>query len=409
MRCVGILKINNREALDRIRWPWDSASAHLLTGVCVAVLSGILVAGLWPFHAPRNEVNWLSAGAGLLFGKYGSIVSAAAFDPKSRRADNSCSLEIWLEPRRVQSAGTILAFYQPDNQATPFSLRQSLGDLVLQRSSRNEVGQTKKAKIYVDDVFSQQKPVLVTISSSQSGITVFANGVFAKRFENFRLSSQDMKGRLIAGNSPVTTDDWSGQLRGIAVYDRGLTTEEVSQHFVDWTTGNRVSLAQTQGATAIYPFNEGEGKVVHNLLDSATDLLIPDRFFVLHAQFLERPWDEFRRDWNYWKDIGINIAGFIPLGFFFCAYFSLARRVEHPVAITIALGFAVSLNIEVWQAFLPTRDSGMTDLITNTLGTAIGAMACCHRVVRVALHAAGFRAESSNIGFETQHVGASSP
>jgi hypothetical protein len=377
--------------------------------LCAGVLCGILVAGLWPFHAPSNEVKWLSPGDGLFFGKYGSIVTATAFDRKSQRADNSCSLEIWLEPKQVQASGTILAFYQPDSQVTPFSMRQSLGDLVLQRASRNELGQSKKAKVYIDDIFSQQRAVLVTISSNQSGTTVFSNGAFARKFENFRLSDQDLNGRLIVGNSPVTTDDWSGQLRGIAVYGRELTADEVSQHFVNWTTGNRVSLAQSQGAIAIYPFHEGEGNVVHNLLNSATDLLIPERFFVLHAQFLERPWDEFRRDWNYWKDVGINVAGFIPLGFFFCAYFSLAGKVEHPVAITIALGFAVSLNIEVGQAFLPTRDSGITDLITNTLGTVIGAMACCHRVVRVALHAAGFRAENTSIGPKTQHVGESSP
>ena len=380
----------------------------ILGSLCLLVLCGILVAGLWPFHAPRTDVRWLSPETGLLLGKYGSIVSAAPFDTKSQRADNSCSLEIWLEPKQVQSSGTILAFYQPDRQVTPFSLRQSLGDLVLQRARRNESGHSQKTKIYIDDVFSHQQLVLVTISSNQSGTTVFVNGGFVRKLENFKLPNQDLRGRLVLGNSPVTTDDWSGRVRGIALYDRELAADEVSQHFVSWTTGNRLSLAQSPGVIAIYPFNEGEGNVVHNLLDSATDLHIPERFFVLHPQFLERPWDEYRPDWNYWKDVGINVAGFIPLGFFFCAYFVLAGKVEHPVAITIALGFAVSLTIEVSQGFLPTRNSGMTDLITNILGTAIGTMAYSHAIVRKALHVAGFPAETTNIGPKTQPVGASS-
>ena len=185
-----------------------------------------------------------------------------------------------------------------------------------------------------------------------------------------------MTGQLVIGNAPATTDNWSGQLKGLAVYDRELTTDEVSQHYESWKTGKQANLAASEGAVGLYLFNEGNGSVVHNQVDPATDLHIPERFFVLHEQFLERPWDEFRPDWNYWKDVGINIAGFIPLGFFFCAYFSSMRTTRSAVLFTIAFGFAVSLTIEVLQAFLPTRDSGMTDLITNTSGTVLGAILC---------------------------------
>ena len=88
------------------------------------------------------------------------------------------------------------------------------------------------------------------------------------------------------------------------------------------------------------------------------------------------------------KDLAVNVVGFIPLGFFFYAYFSQVRKFKPAVAATIALGFAVSLTIEVLQAFLPTRDSGMTDLFTNTLGTALGVIAFRHKVVQAVWDAA---------------------
>lgn len=360
----------------------------LLRAICVFVLLGILVAGLWPFHAPRNAVRWLSRGNGLLLGKYGSLVSAGPFKANSLQADGPCSLEVWLEPRRVESSGTILAFYSLESRVVPFALRQSLGDLELQHPRQDQL-HAKRVKIYADDVLGQEKPVLVTISSSQAGTSVYADGAFAKTFAKFRISSRDLTGQFIVGNSPVTTDNWSGIVRGLAVYDRDLTADQVSQHFASWTNQGHPGVVGSDGAVALYLFNEGNGNVVHNQIDSATDLRIPERFFVLHEPFLERPWDEFRQDWNYWKDVGINVAGFIPLGFFFYAYFSLVRRAEHPAALTIALGFAVSLTIEVSQAFLPTRDSGMTDLITNTLGTALGVMGFRLQAVQRLLASAG--------------------
>ena len=105
----------------------------LLRAACALVLLGILVAGLWPFHAPMNQVSWLSNENGLLFGRYGSIVSASPFKAQAAQADNSCSLEIWLQPRRIDSAGTILAFYWPESRVVPFALRQSRGGLELQQ------------------------------------------------------------------------------------------------------------------------------------------------------------------------------------------------------------------------------------------------------------------------------------
>ncbi len=343
----------------------------LLGAVCGFVLAGILVAGLWPFHAPRNEVAWLNGSNGLSFGKHGSIVSVGGLSATRSRAGNACSLEIWLEPRQVDYAGTILAFYQPATRATTFAVRQSLSDLKLEGITKE--GSPKQAKIFVD-VFSSLKPVFVTISSGDSGVAIYVDGGLVRKASNLRIPSAELTGQLVIGNAPSTADSWSGRLRGLAVYDRELSPSEVIQHFEDWTNGGRP--VDGEGAVAGYRFDEGKGNIVHNQITSAPTLLIPDRFFVLNQQFLERPWDEFRPDWHYWEDVAINIGGFIPMGFFFCAYFSATRKMRRAVWLTISMGFAVSLAIEVLQSFLPTRNSGMTDLFTNTFGTALGAMLC---------------------------------
>ena len=349
--------------------------ARFLRAICAFVLLGILVAGLWPFHAPRNEVSWLKNHSGVFLGRHGSMVSAAPITAESSRKENTaCALEIWLQPSRQRASGTILAFYRADDGRIPFALRQSLGDLALLRLSQGQEGQFHETRTYVEDVFAQERPVLVTISADEDGTTVYADGVFVSKSTRFKLGSQDLSGRLIVGNSPVTTDDWSGQLDGLAVYDRELTAAEVAQHFVNWTSRNRKDLLSGEGMVALYLFAEGAGSQVRNEVDPQTSLLIPESFFVLREQFLERPWDEFRQDWNYWKNVGINVVGFIPLGFFFAPYFRYMRKIKRATLWAIALGFLVSLTIELLQAFLPTRDSGMTDLITNTLGTALGVM-----------------------------------
>jgi len=364
--------------------------AMLLRAVCVCVLTGILVAGLYPFHAPRNNVTWVSDGNGLLFGKHGSIVSASPLQAHPTTGNNSCSLEIWLQPRWVQ--GMILGFYWPERRVTPFSIRQFQEGLVFEN---NSPGDSREPAIYVADVFHGPKPAWVTITSGETGFAVYVDGTLVRKDPNFAVRSRDLTGEFVIGGSPTAPYNWSGLVKGLSIYDRELSAAEVSQNFRDrnFRDGTKDAHAESVPigvAIARYLFDEGRGSIVHNAVDPATDLLIPKRFFVLHPQFLERPWDEFHWSRSYLKDLIVNVVGFIPLGFFFYAYFSLVRNSEHSAELTVGLGFAVSLTIEVLQAFLPTRDSGMTDLLTNTLGTALGVLAFRHKAIQAVVAAAAW-------------------
>ena len=146
-------------------------------------------------------------------------------------------------------------------------------------------------------------------------------------------------------------------------------------------SGWLVALARTYGYTPFVLTSASTGespKRWHRFLpcleldDGHSFSLIP--LCRLHSAFLSSPWHDYHASWSHWRDVATNIAGVIPLGFCVFAYLSSKPAIKLAAAITIILGFVTSLTIETLQAFLPTRSSGMTDIITNTRGTAIGVM-----------------------------------
>src|ERR1700676_2984704 len=104
---------------------------RLLNATCFSVLCGISMAGLWPFHAPKNEVSWLSNRSGLFFGDYGSILSSGEFNTTGSH-NGPCSLEIWLEPAATFDSHDNLAFSTSQNPV-PFAVAQSGDDLFVLR------------------------------------------------------------------------------------------------------------------------------------------------------------------------------------------------------------------------------------------------------------------------------------
>ncbi len=345
----------------------------LLLGIlCIAVLSGILVAGLWPFHTPRNGVTWSKDRNGLRFGDYGTVRSTGALERAASGDSRSCSIELWLRPANTHG-GTILTIYGADNRI-PLSLHQSLTDLMLQSGKLGSSGRASRQKIYFNDVFRPGQPMFVTITSGLRGTSAYINGTLLSVARGFRLAARACTGQLIVGDFLRQQDTWSGQVEGLAIYVSELDAPTIFRHYDTWTKNGRPEIAERDRSTALYLFDERGGDIVRNHAGPGVDLLIPAAYTVVDKIFLEPFWDEFRPSWSYCENIIKNIAGFAPLGFCFCAYFALVCKAKRAGLVTVTFGFAVSLTIEVLQGFLPTRDSGTTDLFTNTLGTWIGVM-----------------------------------
>jgi VanZ family protein len=348
---------------------------NLLALICIAALCTILTLGLWPFHSPANEVSWMGDHDGLRFGKYGTVMGSGFFQISSPLDTSETSLEIRLQPKRIWDSGTFLVFHKPGN-LFQFSLRQSQTDLLVRTVAQPDQDHARTAELYVGDVFyPKPRPVFITITSGAKGAWIYIDGVLSAASPEFPLSAGGFTGRLVLGDSAGQPDSWSGELLGLAIYRRQLTAAQVFHNYATWKQTGRPGLADDERNIALYLFDERSGDIARDKTRSGMDLYIPKRYKVMDKLFLEPFWTEFSMSWSFWGSALKNIVGFIPFGFCFYAYLVAVLSVKRATLVTVALGAVVSLTIEILQAYLPTRDSGTTDLITNTLGSWVGVAA----------------------------------
>jgi hypothetical protein len=285
--------------------------------------------------------------------------------------ESACSVEIWVQAARRHDSSTLLAFYSRRNPIQ-FALRQSEGDVVLQRNGLPGQKGARSGNLHIDNVFRSMRLVLLTISSGAKGTAVYVDGVLAIASDRFRVTASDCTGRLVVGTSPVNVDQWTGVLRGLAIYHSYLTTQQVFRHYKTWTTKERPEVAGGERCAALYLFTESRGNRVQNRMGAGCDLLIPEQYLIQDEILLKPFWREFALSWGYWKSVLKNIVGLVPLGFFFYSWVSGRTSARRAAWITTILGGIVSVTIEVLQAQLPTRQSGTTDILTNTFGTWLG-------------------------------------
>ena len=331
-----------------------------------ALTVGILIACFWPFHTPRNAPVWIGDQNGLRFRGHGLALSATSLPFPDEKDDGAVSLEIWLEAANTSDSGTIVSFYDAQVPRR-FSVAQSNSDLKLELKGPGR-GRGDRTRFYLGDLFATKKPMLIGVTSDSRQTSVFVNGALTAS-SRFPLAARNCHGQVLLGNSP-DHNCWSGAIYGLAVYSRLLTGEEMRRHYAEWTAQGRPQLSSSPNDLALYLFRERTGRTVHNELARGADLDIPERFSVPDPPFLSPP------TLDNPGDILANIAGFIPAGFLF--YACLSRRLNSRQAAFYAIlaGAVMSLLIESLQFYLPTRDSDLTDVISNTLGSVIGVLLC---------------------------------
>ncbi len=352
--------------------------------VCAAAVFAVLCATLWPFNPfPENGIRWLQGTNGLKFERAGLIVSSEPLQLPDTKAAESYTLELLLSPDSVKSVHTILAFYAP-TRPRQFLVRQWTDGLLVTHDAAVEHDKTTTIKFDVDHAFRPGKLVLVTISSGPNGTIVYLDGRSAESFPRFKIVRSELSGEIVLGTSPVAYNPWRGEIRGLAVYAKQLAPEEVFRHYQDWTEPGK-HPPDLDGAIARYAFTEAGGREVRNQIPSGPNLEIPASFSIPHKAFLLSPAKEFEADWRYAVDVVMNIAGFVPLGLVVCACLAWTKSGWKAMLYAVIACGILSFMIEVLQYYIPRRGSGITDIITNTLGAALGAVLMRVSLVRLPL------------------------
>ena len=351
--------------------------------------AAFLVVGLWPFaFTPENGVHWIAAPAGLRFQGTdeggGRGAGGLAFTPHpllggDSGKDGSFTIELTLccrqEPR---SSVPGIALLCDPSRGTALFLGQWKTSLIARRFNAEGGGGKGWREAGIGDVLVPGRTRFITVASSASESVFYVDGELEKRFPRVSLlpSSGSLRGlHLLLGNAPQAGNGWTGEILGVAIHDRFLHPDEVMRNFLSWKEGRNGPEPAREGLLLRYTFEEGEGGKVLDHSGWGNDLLIPPtpKF---RSRVLAPIETTILRCGPFLEDSVINIAGFIPFGFFLCNWLAGARRLAAPLLALagVLAGGSLSLFIELVQSQIPVRTSSVADLINNTLGAGLGVL-----------------------------------
>jgi len=334
--------------------------------ICIGLFLGLLFAGLWPFSFQTvNNVRWIDGSPGLRFDAFGIVSGKEPLFGPGGAVDLSLPFTLRMEVRpREEPSGSlprILSAYDGEGREL-FFLGQWRAGLVVrilegERFHRLKYRETGAGGVQKDVTHS------IVVRSDDHVLTVFVDGVPARTRSGVEFSLLAEKREpawMILGNSPSGESPWRGDLLSLSIYSKALSPGDIE-------SGGTLPVI-------LYGFSEGSGAVCRGSADFRYDLVIPAVFRAPAKGVLVPPWRVQKFDRPFWKDVFVNILGFIPFGF--TVYAWLRNRGERKSSLAtgtaLLLSAGISLFIELLQVYLPTRDSSLTDVMNNVLGAYIG-------------------------------------
>lgn len=344
----------------------------------LAVLSCLL---LYPFRfSPSNGVHRLHPDAGIYFDGGGIAYTELGLAELAGAPPDELTVELWLHERKTsKNWGPRIIFAITGGRPGSALYFGQWGGRLLLYSPDGEWTEPWHEQFILERTRKRGEDYFVAVTLERERRAIFVDDLVA---ENRRVCEPDtleldLSGRLVLGASAGGLARWWGEIKGLALYRRALTPDEIKAHRSQAREAGVKSLAAEEALIALFPFEEPAGELTRNLVDPGFGIRIPARFSVLPETLFYVP--DLEQFWSRGADGDTvrNVLLFGPLGWLLMAFASRrieGRRVWVACGVVLA-GGCLSLAFEALQLLIPERAAGPLDVATNTLGTAIGALA----------------------------------
>jgi hypothetical protein len=380
---------------------------------CRLVLFGylllIFVGGLWPFAFRQVNNATLTPDNGLRFERPGTAYTSMPSGKLRDLTAFTIAIRLATDSSGVSSFEKIFSYALTQQEAN-FILGQWKDGLGMHLRSD---GKSQEIHFGAYGVLRKDARACFVISYNGNTLHLYENGTIRKTRDvgALRFKAWEDSYPLVMGTDAHGHSQWRGTLYEIAIYDRALAPEEVqgcqgpagaTVAGDPWSGGsesNKIEAGDRQPATGhrkseaaedtrpvihyvfapentyATEFRGGTALAVRDLgRGAAADLVVPGYFMPYQRAYFggQNDWMEYASNW---LDVAVNILGFMPLGvLLMCWLTGRGMNAVMALGMAVAAGFIVSFGVEYLQAFLPSRDSSLRDLITNGAGTLIGSL-----------------------------------
>lgn len=355
------------------------------------LVSLMLAVTLYPynFSPPANGPEWLTNESGIYFNS-----SGIAYTDKGQLipSEKQVTIELWLKERsdsKNWGPRDIFSFYD-GKPSPPLLIGQYAGHIYL--FSRFELSNGEKwYNIFQSQKrFERGKPHLVAVTFGDGEKAIYIDGELENKNKIDVKHKADihLSGRLVIGNSPKNKKGWWGEIKGLAIYNRILSLNEIKRHSSEVPLFGMRKLAEASGSVALYTFEEGDGNKINSITGDQRPFCIPARKFAIPDTIFHLPFDDMRIEsifaFNMLKDFLPNIFFFLPYGVLLSIILIRTYQISYFYCffIVILTGGLFSFSVEFAQLFFPTRTSGMSDVLSNTLGSGLGFLVACSLKLR---------------------------